>query len=369
MNRNNDVYIFGARATAAGLYRALSILKPDNFIRAFLVSRLEGNVPEMWGCPVREISAVSSELTDTEKSEVTIYAAVPELIHGEICKLIEGYGFENIVMLTSKMEAELMGNYFDSIGRFRSVHTLKLQDERATRPTLSIYAASYYKDKNLLISPQMPPYVKKIYLGCNGALKSGVDIDGKADFYDNTGDNISEKNPIRCEMTAHYWVWKNRLDTDDDYVGICHYRRMLDLDDEDLRKVSENDVDIVLPYPMVHYPNASIHHTWYVPEQDWELMKRIVYEMYPEYGAHFDEVFSKPEFYNYNMLLAKNQVFADYCTWLFPILDKLEKNSKPKGEDRDDRYTAYLSESLMTLYFMANLNNLKIYHTGRILFT
>ena len=39
---------------------------------------------------------------------------------------------------------------------------------------------------------------------------------------DNTGDNISRKNPNYCELTGLYWAWKN---LDADYIGLVHYRR------------------------------------------------------------------------------------------------------------------------------------------------
>ena len=42
---------------------------------------------------------------------------------------------------------------------------------------------------------------------------------------DDTGDNISEKNPYYSELTGMYWVWKN--DHESTVTGICHYRRYL----------------------------------------------------------------------------------------------------------------------------------------------
>lgn len=366
-----DIYIFGARATAAGLYKALSVLEPEKEIKAFLVTYAQQNLHEIWGCPVRTLAEASEELSERKKAEVVVYAAVPELIHKEVRPLLGEYGFRNLVMVDSYMEADIMGRYFRKEGRFLSIHFPDLSGRaraQAELPRLTIYAASFYKDKPLESPPPLPSYVKKLYLGCDKAVLDGIEINGQADFYDNTGDNISAKNANRCEMTAHYWVWKNRLHTDDEYVGICHYRRTLALSDEDLRRIKADNVDIVLPYPMVHYPDSRVHHTWYVPEKDWELMKRVVGELHPDYMRKFDEVFDAPEFYNYNMMLAKKQVFADYCAWLYPILDRIEELSEPKGAERSDRYTAYMSESLETLYFMANSKNLKIYHTGRILY-
>ena len=39
---------------------------------------------------------------------------------------------------------------------------------------------------------------------------------------DDSGDNISDRNPGYSELTALYWMWKH---CDADNIGICHYRR------------------------------------------------------------------------------------------------------------------------------------------------
>ena len=363
-----DTYIFGAKATAVGLYRALTKLDENINVKAFLVSSLAGNVNRIDDVSVRDLSAVSSELNEEDKANSIIYVAVPELIHREISTLLADNGFENCIMLDSRMEAELMERYFEAEGTFPSIHSLPISNA-TTLPKLTIYAASFYKDKPLSNPPRKVDYYKKIYVGCDGALKNGVDIAGQAEFYDNTGDNISHKNPNRCEMTAHYWVWRNRLDIDDEYVGICHYRRMLDLSDDDLIRIKEHDVDVVLPYPMIHYPSADVHHTWYLADADWQVLREVLEELAPEYAEHFDEVLSEPYLYNYNMLLAKKQVFNDYMTWVNPILDRVEELTTPKATDRADRYIGYMGENLETLYFMTNLQHYKIYHTGRLLYT
>ena len=44
---------------------------------------------------------------------------------------------------------------------------------------------------------------------------------------DDTGKNISSKNPYYGEYTFHYWFWKNQLSQieDNTWVGFCTYRR------------------------------------------------------------------------------------------------------------------------------------------------
>ena len=56
-----------------------------------------------------------------------------------------------------------------------------------------------------------------------GKAVSSLDLDIQGD---DTGDNISEKNPGYCELTGMYWAWKNLKGVD--YIGLCHYRRYFD---------------------------------------------------------------------------------------------------------------------------------------------
>lgn len=57
---------------------------------------------------------------------------------------------------------------------------------------------------------------------------------------DDTGDNISSKNPYYGELTCWYWVWKNWLPQhpECEYIGFTQYRRMLQLGDDRKRPVA-----------------------------------------------------------------------------------------------------------------------------------
>ena len=78
---------------------------------------------------------------------------------------------------------------------------------------------------NIFIACHKPTYVIKNPLFVPVQVGTALtEWRGEGMRYDNDGDNISEKNPWYCELTAQYWAWKN---CDCDYFGFFHYRRYL----------------------------------------------------------------------------------------------------------------------------------------------
>ena len=192
------------------------------------------------------------------------------------------------------------------------------------------------------------PWVKNIQVG---AALTDIKL---YDLTDMTGDNISEKNPVYCELTGLYWMWKNMVSkaSADDYFGIYHYRRVLDIDGEDLKRCAAKDFDAILPYPMIHVPDIKEHHSRYTNEAEWELLLEAVKELAPDYMGSYESIFSGEYFYNYNMFLAKGKIVDELCSWMFPVFERLEELCKKSGTNPAKRYIAYFGESMMTWFFM-----------------
>ena len=97
------------------------------------------------------------------------------------------------------------------------------------RQKLEIFV-SYIKDYHIFKSKVLKQYV----IGNNN---KGVEDRLKLPR-DNTGINISEKNPTFNELTLIYWAWKN---TNQDFIGFAHYRRYFVYNN-----LSFFDMDIIL---------------------------------------------------------------------------------------------------------------------------
>ena len=157
-----------------------------------------------------------------------------------------------------------------------------------------------------------------------GAALSGDDF---GYMRDDTGENISDKNPSYCELTGMYWVWKN---SDCDVVGISHYRRYFEYDndflDEDTIGKILKGFDIIVPFS-TYTKEGSIRNHYKAEHniRDLEMIGAIIDEMCPEYKRAYDACLFGGFFNPFNMFVAKKEVYDSYCAWLFPILSELEK--------------------------------------------
>lgn len=170
---------------------------------------------------------------------------------------------------------------------------------------------------------------------------------------DNTGDNISEKNPHFCELTGVYWIWKN---TDDAYKGLVHYRRYFR---GKKGRITEKEIlarlqtaDILLPRAeylrecaFEEFPKHSGH------EKDLLLLRQAVGTVDPSVLPAYDAVMAGNRLHLYNMLIASGEVFDAYCEWLFAVLFELEKHVDMTGyTPYEQRLYGFLSERLLNVW-------------------
>ena len=176
---------------------------------------------------------------------------------------------------------------------------------------------------------------------------------------DDTGDNISEKNPYYSEMTAQYWAWKNVKDIE--YIGFCHYRRFFEthFTEQNIENFLKNDNDVIMAGPVFrHYGRFNFLKTFVCPE-DLGIMLYAVKTKYPEYYKTLSEYAYGLIDYPLNMFVCRKELFDKYAEWIFNILFECEKLIKLQPYSRGRRVFGYLSEFLMPVFFLHNGCNIK----------
>ena len=192
-----------------------------------------------------------------------------------------------------------------------------------------------------------------------------VGKEGKEDLGyigDNTGDNISIKNPNYCELTAIYWAWKN---LNVDYIGLVHYRRYFTnhnfrdcekkkwdiLTQTDFESILK-DVDIIVPDKRKYYIEtirSHYNHSYY--EKDLNETEQIIKEFYPKYEEAFIKVMNRTWAHMFNMFVMRKDYFDEYCKWLFTILFELENRIDISNyTTMEARVFGFISELLLDVW-------------------
>ena len=189
---------------------------------------------------------------------------------------------------------------------------------------------------------------------------------------DNEGDNISAKNPNFCELTCHYWAWKNLKNVD--IVGLNHYRRYFDftrkwpqfsadkhfIETEDFLKQKYqfpdlekilSDYDIILPVARHWRVSNTLQYGEYHIAKDWEMLRQIIKERSPQYISAFEKTMDNSNIaVGYNMFITHWKHFDAYSKWLFDILFEVERRVPPINDPIQSRIYGYMSERLINVY-------------------
>ena len=204
---------------------------------------------------------------------------------------------------------------------------------------------------------------------------------------DNDGESISEKNPHFCELTCHYWAWKNLKHVD--IVGLNHYRRYFDFQKEwpqfsaDKRFISTEEFlkkdyvfpdldkllqkyDIILPVARHWRVSNTQQYAEYHIAKDWEMLRQIIKERSPQYIPAFEKTMDySNKSVGYNMFITHWKHFNAYSEWLFDILFEVERQVPPIDDPIQSRIYGYMSERLINVF--CEHNHLHIKHVPLIM--
>ncbi|KFC20004.1 DUF4422 domain-containing protein [Chryseobacterium sp. FH1] len=193
---------------------------------------------------------------------------------------------------------------------------------------------------------------------------------------DDTGDNISLKNPNYCELTGIYWAWKNLKNVD--YIGLCHYRRYFNFDNalfsspskrlgtENFKKSEFNISDkvkdslkkgnVIVPISESFRVSLYIDYCVRHYSEDLRFLEKVIKKQDTKYSNAFDKImYENNELYPYNMFIMSWQEFDKYCTWLFPILEEIEQSIDiSKYDFYQKRIYGFMAERLFNIYVEAN---------------
>lgn len=224
------------------------------------------------------------------------------------------------------------------------------------------------------------------------------------------GDNISHLNLYYCELTAIYYLWKNRPDYD--YYGLCHYRRFLTF-----RKLSflnklfhsccffgskflhiwkysarfTNEPyipcsEVALEKEIENFQNSLMesvkqnsskfycskevslstrtvyeHFSIICGFQRVDEVKSIIRQYYPDYVDVMEKVMAGHKFHSANLFIFPKDMFERYATFVFDVLkkhyDMSVGDAKAISNRLYNRMSGYYAEFLTDIFIRKEMES------------
>ncbi len=175
---------------------------------------------------------------------------------------------------------------------------------------------------------------------------------------DDEGDGgISVLNPHLSELTVLYWAWKNLscYSGETGAVGLVHYRRHFAGSGE-RGVMTSTEVEKLLARAPVVVPRernyvietmgSHFDHTFDPAYLD--MLVSTVAELSPASSSALYRRLTGTKGHMFNMFVMRGDLLDGYCSWLFPIVQRLEKEIDYAGlSSFDGRTPGRLSEFLL----------------------
>lgn len=334
-----ETIIYGAGVMGKALMKCLREEPYNLRIACLLVIDMEGNPEEIEGVPVLGLDCAA------EYREKIILVALHEKHIAAAMKELQERGFSHLVPISfdSDIWSNIRGNWLNHNQLKGGLQYTDLDE--VLEDDLHVYVVHSIADRTLKEESQPRSYEIPIQVG---AALTDIEM---FPVRDSEGENISNKNPQYCELTALYWIWKHDKAK---YVGLSHYRRKFEINEEQAEKLLHSDIDVVTTVPVVNFAGIRQQYCSDHEEKDWDIMLEAIEKIHPEYACTADKVQNGIYYYAYNMFIARREILDDYCRWLFPILSYCEEKIGVKADSYQNRYIGFLAERLLTIYLVRN---------------
>lgn len=200
---------------------------------------------------------------------------------------------------------------------------------------------------------------------------------------DNVGTHISGLNSTYCELTAIYWAWKNLDIKTLDYVGVAHYRRHFSLTKGaqtldmaiTARELEQLGPGVYVTPKRTYFSSIENHYIRslkgyeVIHAKDIARLREAIHTCSPEYDAAANQVLTGRSAHMLNMFIMSGEDFDAYCTWLFPVIDRVVAISADREDQR--RYAGALSEFCLDIWLKCNgrtCRELPLLETERVSF-
>jgi hypothetical protein len=200
---------------------------------------------------------------------------------------------------------------------------------------------------------------------------------------DATGESISALNPHYCELTAQYWVWKNRANLGTqapEIVGFYHYRRYLNflldttwqgefaysvpieatmlsyLTSQAQRHALEHLLglaDVVIPARFVSEQSVQAKYFHHHPAHTWLAFEASIKRLQPSIARYLPLFACSNRQTVYNMFVMPWAIFDVYCQDLFEVIDASFALCDKGYGSYNDRYPGFLAERYLGLWLHA----------------